>query len=372
MRKHIFLYIHQCALRGGVEKVFYNLLNNLSADKYEITVLSYIAYLKDDLDVSLYPSNVKRYWLYYDEFSPRSIKRFFQRVHNHIFPRLFQFYLRFKKFDTAIAAQEGMYADYVNRHVHADRKLLWIHNDMSICHWTEPFFGSNAREAACYKDFDRVICVSKDVEKSMIQVFGSMDNLTVCYNPIDTNEIDQKMNTCTIQRPPCPLFVAVGRLVKQKGFDRLLRICKRLRDEGFLFCVWILGEGEERPELEKFIRENRLEQVKLLGNQSNPYLYMRTADWVICTSRHEGFNMVLHEAVWCETPIITTENAGAYELLGNSEYGIITENSEEAFYAAMKSALTHPDIQAYYQDTVKSRKSFVDLQARMDAIEELL
>ena len=372
MKKKIFIFIHQCALRGGVEKVFCNLLNNLPTEKYEITVLSYVAYLRDDLDMQIYPSNVKRRWLYYDEFSPNGIRRFIQRLHNHIYPHFCRLWLRFQKFDTAIAAQEGMYADYVNKYVHADKKLLWIHNDISICHWTEQFFKNSDCEALCYRAYDRVVCVSEDVKESMIKTFGAMENLMVCYNPIDTNEIDQKKDLFSLSHPDCPLFVAVGRLAEQKGYDRLLRICKKLYDEGFHFCVWILGEGEKRTELEQYICENGMTQIILMGNQSNPFPYICEADWIICISRHEGFNMVLHEAVWCGTPIITMKNAGAHELLGNSEFGIITENSEQAFYLVLKSVLSDSSIHEHFQKAVAERKRFVDLKSRITAIEKLL
>ena len=372
MRKRIFLYIHQCALRGGVEKVFCNLLNNLSIEDYEITVLSYVAYLKDDLDAQLYPPNVKRHWLYYDEFSTNRIKRLLQRLHNYIYPRFCKLWLFFQKYDTAIAAQEGMYAEYVSKYVHADKKILWIHNDISICHWTKRFFGDNTREATCYRAYDRVICVSEDVKKSMINTFGAMDNLVVCYNPIDTNEIDHKKNAFQVMRPDCPLLVAVGRLAEQKGFDRLLRVCKKLCDNGFDFCVWILGEGEKRQELESYIFKNTLTQVTLLGNQSNPYPYICAADWIICSSRHEGFNTVLQEAVWCEIPIITTETAGTHELLGNNEFGIITENNEDALYLALKSVLSDPKTHEHFQKTVMKRKAFIALEPRIAAIKKLL
>ena len=372
MKKKVFLYIHQCTIRGGVEKVFFNLLNNLPRENYEITVLSYIAYLKDDLDTHLYPPNVKRRWLYYDEFSANYFKRLLQRLHNHLYPRFCKLWLHFQKYDIAIAAQEGMYAEYVNKYVHADKKLLWIHNDISICHWTKCFFVDSAREAACYRAYDRVVCVSEDVKKSMINTFGTMSNLVVCYNPIDTDEIEQKKNAFTVHRPDCPLLVAVGRLAEQKGFDRLLHVCKKLRDDGFDFCVWILGEGEKRPELEDYIHKNTLTQVTLLGNQRNPFPYICAADWIICSSRHEGFNMVLHEAVWCEKPIITTENAGARELLGNNEFGIIVENNEDALYLTLKAALSDPKIHEHFQKEVIKRKKFIDLNSRIAAIEELL
>ena len=371
-KKKIFIYIHQSCLKGGVEKVFFNLLNNLPQDVYEITVLSHIAYLSNDIYENLYPNNVRRKWLYYDEFSSKFFSRLKQRLHNKLMPLLYPLFLRFNRFDTAIAAQEGMYADFIIKKVKADRKLLWIHNDISICHWTQAYFGSTAKEKECYQLFDQIVCVSESVATSMRTVFGNLSNLCVCYNPIDTAEIDQKLATTDIRRDNLPLFVSVGRLVDQKGFDRLLRICRRLNEEHFKYRVWIIGEGQKRSELEEELSQGGLENVELLGNKSNPFPYMKCADWVICTSRHEGFNMVLHEAVWCGTPIITTNNAGAVELLGDSKYGIVTENDDDAFYRAMRQVLSDQTLLSHYKEAVQQRRSFIDLPSRVAAICSIL
>ncbi len=371
-KKKLFIYIHQCILKGGVEKVFCNLLNNLPQEKYEITVLSKIAYLTGDIYDGLYPGNVKRRWLYYDEFSSGGLKRLLQRLHNILMPRLYPLWLRLRKFDTAIAAQEGKCAEMVAKYIRSDRKLVWIHNDMTLCHTTAEVFGSIEKEKRCYECFDRVICVSATVADSMNAVFGEMRNLVVCYNPIDTHEIDGKYVEPLPKRENVPTFVAVGRLAEQKGFDRLLRVCRRLNRDGFDYRVWILGEGEKRPELEAEIAKGGLENVSLLGNKSNPFAYMKTADWLICTSRHEGFNTALQEAVWCGVPILSVENSGTRELLGDSEYGIVTENTEDAFYEAMTRVLTQPQLLDHYRQAVAQRRAFIDLKGRIAAIEELL
>lgn len=371
-KKKLFIYIHQCVLKGGVEKVFFNLLNNLPKDRYDITVLSNMAYLKDDIYAELYPDNVRRVWLYYDEFSTSGFRRFAQRVHNFLMPRLYPWLLRLRRYDTAIAAQEGMYAQFVDKNLRADKKLLWIHNDMSICHWTQKVFGSLEAEKACYSRFDRVVCVSKAVAESMNVVFGHMENLCVCYNPIDTAEIDQKKEAFTVIREEVPLFVAVGRLVDQKGFDRLLRVCSRLNADGFDYRVWIVGDGDDREKLETQRMNCKLENVQFLGKKANVFPYMKAADWLLCTSRHEGFNMVLYEAAWCDTPSITTDNAGTREFLGDSKYGIVTPNNEDAIYTAMRRVLSCPELHKKYLKAICERKSFIDLKERIAEICKIL
>ncbi len=371
MMKNILIYINQICLRGGVEKVFYNLINSLDMTKYDITVLTTVAYLSDDLNLDLYKGKVKRFFFSYDEFSDNFLYRQYQRIYNKIAPKIIDKIIKLKKWDIAIAAQEGMYADYI-KGVNADKKLLWIHNDMRKLAATR--FGTIEQEKKCYEAFDDVVCVSEDVKKSMIEVFGDLDNLCVKYNPIDTNEIDlikdQPVEEQRIYKE-VPLLVSVGRLCSQKGYDRLLECVKRLNEENYKYEIWIVGEGADRELLEKYISDNNIDNVKLLGLRSNPYKYMNYADWVICTSRHEGFNMVLHEATYLEKPILTTNNAGAIELLGDSKFGIIIDNDNESIYNGLKNILDNKDLKSLYEKRVKKRKSFISLDERIKKIEEL-
>ena len=243
---------------------------------------------------------------------------------------------------------------------------------MMLCRFTEKYFESPQDEKACYEHFDGVACVSDSVRQSMLARFGEMSNLYVVYNPIDTNEIDIKLEENLPERGKETLFVCVGRLVEQKGFDRLLPVCKKLNDEGFKYTVWILGEGSDREKLESYIQKNGLYNVKLLGNQKNPFVYMKQADWLLCASRHEGFNMVLHEAVYCECPIITTVNAGTKELLGNSQYGIVLENSDQAIEDGMREVLSNKEIRDKYHLSALERKDFVSLDGRMEVIRSFI
>lgn len=372
-KKKIFIYIHQGILKGGVEKVFHTLLNNLPLEEYNITVLSVMGYLKDDFEIQLYPHVVKRYCLMWDELSKTNrIKRTVQKIHNRIFPSLFKLYLKLKKYDVAIAAQEGSYASFVINNVNAYRKLLWVHNDIQQCHWTLKHFGSVDAEFNCYKQFDKIACVSEVVMDSMKSTIGKLDNLCVCHNPIDTMMIDQKLKEAPPKRPSDTWFVCVGRLANQKGYDRLINVCKRLNDEGYKYNVSILGDGEDHHVLEQMIQNYNITNICLLGTQTNPYRYINTADWFLQTSRHEGFSLALYESAYCKTPIITTEVAGAKECLGESEFGIVTDNSEEGIYKSMKMVLDSPELHKQYLDAIKMRASFVNLSKRIDNIKSLI
>ena len=82
--------------------------------------------------------------------------------------------------------------------------------------------------------------------------------------------------------------------------------------------------------------------------------------------------MVLHEAVYCECPIITTVNAGTKELLGNSQYGIVLENSDQAIEDGMREVLSNKEIRDKYHLSALERKDFVSLDGRMEVIRSFI
>ena len=151
-------------------------------------------------------------------------------------------------------------------------------------------------------------------------------------------------------------IIAVGRLTAQKGFDRLLRVHKRLIDAGIRYQLKILGEGEDRKALETFVEQNGLtDTVALCGFQENPYPMLKNAAFYVCSSRYEGFSTTVIESLILGTPVVTTDCTGMQEILGDSEYGLITANDDEAFYEGVKRMLTEPGLLEHYAEQAKIR-----------------
>lgn len=224
-------------------------------------------------------------------------------------------------------------------------KFAWVHCDMAF-RMANNLDSFVQKVRPQYEKYDQVVCVSQDVLDSFRRMFGPKMNAQVIYNTVDDAMIREKA------AQPLPegvkkrklTLASVGRLMHQKGYDRLLRIHKRLLEEGMDYDLWLLGEGNARPELEQFIAENHLEDsVRLFGFQKNPYPFMNTADLLVCSSRYEGFSTFVTEGLILGKPIVTTDCTGMREMLGNSEYGLIAENDEDSLYAAMKQLLTHPE-----------------------------
>ena len=137
--------------------------------------------------------------------------------------------------------------------------------------------------------------------------------------------------------------------------------------------MWLLGDGELRPQLEQIIvDENIAEIVTLWGFQSNPYNIMAHCDLFVCSSVWEGYSTAVTEALVLGLPIVTTDCSGMSELLKGGECGIITDNSEEALYSGVKHMLDFPSELESYARKAKERGKDFNISELMKPIEDLL
>ena len=100
---------------------------------------------------------------------------------------------------------------------------------------------------------------------------------------------------------------------------------------------------------------------------------MKNADLYVCSSRREGFSTAVTEALIVGTPVVSTNCSGAYELLGdNNEYGIVTENDENALYDGIKKILTENGLLEHYAKQAKIRGQRFSTEKTVKAVEDML
>lgn len=322
MKKKI-LFFTNGLYGGGAEQILLTLLTHIDYTLFNITLYSLT---KDDVTKE-YPEQIHYNYIFHPisdqdncwrRITKKIINKFKHLIYHHFSAKLF--YALFVKgnYDTEVAFIEG----YATRIVSGSnnkrsKKIAWVHTDLKNNHWTTIAYRSCQEEQESYQQFDEVTSVSLDVKTSFDLLF-SHPNSTVTYNPIDENKIkllaDKSINPiCWLEQGL--IMVTMGRLVPQKGYDRLLPIIKRLKDEGFRFSLNILGEGTDREKLEQYIKQHHLETcVRLSGFHTNPYPYLAKADLFVCSSRAEGYSTVITEALILGLPIITTRCAGMQEL----------------------------------------------------------
>ena len=170
-----------------------------------------------------------------------------------------------------------------------------------------------------------------------------------------------------------PVFVSVGTVFPQKGFDRLLRVHKKLLEEGFNHKIQILGDGYDFENIKKLQEELGVTETStLFGFTDNPYPIIKNADFYILSSRYEGFPTVLFEAITLKKNIIATDVSGVREMLEEGKLGFITENSEEGIYIGMKKALQNPEDFNIYQENLKDYQMPFNLKNSVNAIIKII
>lgn len=354
---------------GGAEKVLIDTVNSLDSMQYEITVQALFdtpdqkKKLKDHIR---YKAIIRR--------QSGLLRKIAAKLLFYILDTKFVYNLYVRDdYDYEIAFLEGLPTKVLSHSTDKkSKKIAWVHIDLQNFPDSYHAFGSEKKEADAYNRFDKIFCVSKAVEEAFVSKYAVTTKVNTLYNVLDDEEI-VKMSEEEVMLPTDirPCFISVGRLCKQKGYDRLLRIHKKLLEEGFIHSLLIVGDGPLRAQLEKYIKEHNLEQTAfLLGYQSNPYKYMRRADLFVCSSYAEGFSTVISESVLCGTPVLATDVAGNREPEEIPRCSVIAENDEAALYGSLRTVLQLPESLVRYREELQARQNFFKKESLIAAFEK--
>lgn len=361
MVKILFL-IHDLG-QGGAEKVLVNLVNNMDATKFDISVTALFGggvneqFLKPHIHFravwpKAFPGNSHLMKL----LSPKQLHKLCVKEH----------------YDIEVSYLEGPSARVVSGCEDPDTKLVsWIHVQQEHMKRLSASFFSEKEARSCYDRFAQTVCVSEYVKNDFCGILDFRKPCRVLYNTVESEKIlaGAAEPAPELEEDGKLRLVTVGTLKSTKGCDRLLRIMKRLENAHLYF----LGIGPMEEELKEYVQDNHLEdRVTFLGYQTNPYKYVAKCDLFVCASFAEGFSTAATEALIVGTPVCTTEVSGMREMLGDNEYGIITENDEEALYEGIKNLLDHPEKLAYYKEKAIERGKRFSTEETVKAVEEML
>lgn len=367
MKKVLFL-IHDLG-QGGAEKVLVNLVNNMDHTKFDITVMTLFDYGENRQFLS---QNVK-----YKSWCKRMIPG-----NSHLMkllrPEQLHSLMIKEHYDIEVAYLEGPCARVISGCNDPDvKKIAWIHIEQHTEKRAAESFRNVSEAKECYRRFERIICVSETVKEDFFRILQIPVPHEVLYNTNESEKIVQlSQKTVELKKGDAGEFkiVGAGKLLKSKGFDRMERIVKRLKEQAYPVHLYILGEGPERSSLQEYLRENELESsITLLGYQLNPYPYMAKCDLFVCASYAEGFSTATTEALIVGTPVCTVEVSGMKEMLGeNNEYGMVVENNDEALYRGIKRLLDEPDLLKHYKRQAEIRGKAFSTKKTVDAVQNMM
>lgn len=367
MKKVLFL-IHDLG-PGGAEKVLVNLVNNMDHTQFDITVMS------------LFDEGVNRQFL-----SPKVTYQYcFKKMirgNSHLMkllsPQRLHRWLIKEHYDVEVAYLEGPCARIISGCTDPRTKTAgWIHS--TVHSDAELAIGfRNAQEAKkSYCQLNTLIFVSEGVKTAFSHHCPCSAPTYILHNTMDTSKILQLAQEdleSDFFRDEDFCICGTGKLTQNKGFHRLIPIIKRLREDGLPAHLYLLGDGPMRSELEALAKQLDIpHHVTFLGYQTNPYKYVAKCDLFVCASHAEGFSTAATEALIVGTPVCTVEVSGMKEMLGkHNEWGVVTENDDEALYQGIRMFLSDASLLAHYKTMAKQRGVAFRTEATVAAVQEML
>jgi len=339
---------------GGAERIVTTIANHLSRDRFEPKILllrkqgGYLDFLKKDIEI---------------------IDLNIERIRNSLKPILSQIYRR--KPDIVFSGFGEVNA-YLSLFIKLFPKIKFIARETNVVseHVTRKeikFFYN------FYNNYQQIIAQSDDMMNDLVHNFNiKKHKITKINNPVDFDFINEKLLIST--KPESFQYnyknvVAIGNLSARKGFDNLLKVFSRLKNEKII--LHILGDGRDRELLNQMKDFLGLKKVVFHGRQENPYQFLKFADLFILSSRYEGFPNVLLEAGACGTySLVNNCRGGINEIIQDRINGEISDIENHEDFSQKIMQILH---QSYDQDAIKnSIKSRFSKEIILDRYEKIL
>ena len=381
-KKIKLLFRHRSMEMGGVEKVMLSIVNNLNPEKFEITVCLNLnqGELRNE-----FPPHIRKLYLAEgkEDFSKNIIlqkiqlyqrKKKLEKLRKN--PEIIDKQHLKEYFDIEIGMTYNDFESVLNSSNKNSKKIGWFHSEINVP-GLKPLLPEILKQ---FPQFDVMVYCSQKI-KDLMHIHHPelhFPREKVIINAISIEEIKVKAAEKIEAFSEKPSFVSVGRLHYRKGYHKLIEAHTKLIREGHDHQILIVGEGEHRQNLEKLIKENKVERTFiLLGNKMNPYPYIKNADFFILPSESEAWPLVIAEALILQKPIIATDTGDVSMMIAPEKTGILIPYKVEEMYYSMKRFLTDKplisEIKSNLQnieDQFDNKKIFESIEIMMEQILE--
>lgn len=362
--KHKILFMMPAMLNGGAEKVLIDILKHFDYAKYNVSLL---LECKDGPYISDIPDKVELIYLHKKNLWIERLYRYMIMFHckwlvYQILCRVpLLWSLKGRRFDTIVSFMEGM-AVKMHSYIYnkANKNISWVHIDLKKKHWSLDFFSNEQEESNCYQKMDKIVFVSQDARDRFREIFTIDDNkLAVIYNLIDCDEIRKLADSKIVKKNKFTICM-VGRLNRQKRYDRALEAIGMLKNDHYDFELWILGSGELETSLRKKVQEKNLTNVVSFKGFIKPvYPYLKVVDLLLNTSESEGYPLTICEALCLGRPVVATNITGANELITASGAGILVDEDPVSIYQGLRQIMNDTALRKEYSEkAVRYARSF--------------
>ncbi|GAA6325598.1 glycosyltransferase [Fusobacterium ulcerans] len=330
---------------GGIEKVLISYLNALSNEKeIEINLLIKENNKEKNIFYKDIPSNIKSNFIKKEKMVNLRNK-IYEKKKNIFWKMIYSLILEVERIYMKSWLKNHLKKNYYDVVIDFDMglgKYLDVFKGIPVIGWqhfsVDPKFSwkkrkilKKYRKLERLKKYTKIITLCDEMKEEMLKVYNiEKSKVDVLYNPFDSKKILEK-SLKTIEKEDEryfneDFFIGVSRLVKTKGREDLIEIYYQLKKRGVTEKLYLLGEGDEKENLQKKIKSLNLEkEVVLLGQKINPYPWIRKAKLFLHTSYGEGLPTVLIESMICRTPIISYDCPTGPKDILEKKYGVLVE-----------------------------------------------
>jgi len=334
---------------GGVPRVVLDLLRNLPKDKFEFTLMLnlYQGELVKEIPADLKVIVVEKGK---EQMSSNSFVQKMQLIWRRLklevydrFPSILYALKVPEKYDIEVSPGYAEFDMVLNSPDKNSRKIGWFHTDVGYDKDQKRVLSRIEK----MKHFDFMIFGSKQTRQVIDDLYQvKYPKSTVIYNVIKVDEVLKKAELFEHSyETTLPVFSSMGRLHHRKGYHTLMKVHKRLLEDGFHHKIAVIGGGNEMENLKNQQKELAVENsFLLLDSQTNPYPYIKASDYFILPTQSESYPLVIGEVMCMRKPIISTNVGGIAEMIDNGVDGVLIQYDEDEMYQAMKSFLTNPEL----------------------------
>lgn len=375
MKKKI-LFVTKSYQTGGIQSSMINMIKEIQND-YDIDIFTYNdqGAFKDrirELKVNIIKSSYLMKIVGMDMSDAKKTKNIFTiairglmalwcKFFGNSFPLKLAFSTQKKlgPYDVSIAYHHETPVDdlvsgfyrFIHNKTDAKLKLGWIHYDANcLLHL--------AKNEKHMDLMDKIVCVSNGVKDAFLNVHPVFKNkVEVCYNFQDILSIIKKSNEPQKFQydKNCFNCISACRFSFEKDIPRAVLAFGDILKKHKNVRWYIAGDGNDMPRVKEMLKEYNLEnEIILLGNQSNPYPYIKNADLFILPSQNEAAPMVYGEAMILKTPIFSTETTSVRELLSGADIGYVCENNMEDMKKSFDYLLSNREVIKGYNENYKN------------------
>ncbi len=375
MRKKLLFVMNNLEC-GGAEKALVSLLNEMDYDRYEVDLL---LFSQKGMFLKQLPTSVRivpapRVFQFFDtpikqvlihavthfDFTILRARFMMKRIlHTEkvpavkeqlIWPILRSVLPKSQgNYDAVIAYLQKTPIYYAIDKVDAKVKIGFIHNDYKHLQLNPTI------DRPYFEKLDVIASISESCVAILKDVFPeNAHKIKLKYNIVSEAMIQRLAQEVVPEDFSGNTIVSVGRLNYQKAFDEAIVSSAILKQKGIAHRWYVLGEGSDRPELERKIKEFGLkEDFILLGLRENPYPYIKHATVYAQPSRFEGKSIAIDEAKVLLKPILVTNFPSAKDQIVDGVTGIIADLNPEAVALQLERLLLSPDLRLHLSENLK-------------------